>query len=74
MQLVQLMQSETNIINYKKSNKMNETINELKKIAHSTEDAFLLSRVNLLEHQIKIALLDAKINEVKGLRATLLSL
>ena len=66
MQRVRAMQLTT-----KKLYTMDQTIQIIKDLANLTDNVYLLDKITLLEQQIKIALVDAKIEEIKRISKTI---
>tara|TARA_R110002074_G_scaffold302750_1_gene473954 strand:- start:2190 stop:2363 length:174 start_codon:yes stop_codon:yes gene_type:complete len=50
---------------------MNETIQTIKDLAILTDNSYLLNKINKLEQQIQIALIDAKIEETELLSVSM---
>jgi len=50
---------------------MDQTIQIIKDLANLTDNVYLLDKITLLEQQIKIALVDAKIEEIKRISKTI---
>jgi hypothetical protein len=50
---------------------MNETIQTIKDLAKLTDNSYLLNKINKLEQEIQVALIDARIEEVRALRVSM---
>ena len=44
---------------------MKETIKQIRDFATATENLYLLSKINILEGQIEVRIIEAKIEEIK---------
>ena len=50
---------------------MKETIQTIKDLAKLTDNSYLLNKINKLEQQIQVALIDARIEEVRALSVSM---
>ena len=50
---------------------MEETIQTIKDLAILTDNSYLLNKINKLEQEIQVALIDAKIEEVRALSVSM---
>jgi hypothetical protein len=50
---------------------MNETIQTIKDLAKLTDNSYLLNKINKLEQEIQVALIDARIEEVRALSVSM---
>ena len=50
---------------------MKETIQTIKDLAILTDNSYLLNKINKLEQEIQVALIDAKIEEVRALSVSM---
>ena len=50
---------------------MKETIQTIKDLAILTDNSYLLNKINKLEQEIQVALIDARIEEVRALSVSM---
>lgn len=50
---------------------MKETIQTIKDLAKLTDNSYLLNKINKLEQEIQVALIDARIEEVRALSVSM---